>query len=120
MSANLRTSPAAGILREKEGLRNSGLESKVAHGALQAAKLALPEPSLHDLRHSHANMLIALDPPPANAGFGLTSCVHPKRWSRLTSIRPPTLATSAGPLSPACTMSHNACKRSVRNRDGLP
>jgi hypothetical protein len=30
-----------------------------------------------------------------------------------------TLATSAGPtsLSPAWTMSHNACKRSVRNRE---
>jgi hypothetical protein len=35
------------------------------------------------------------------------------------SMRRPTLATSAGPmsLSPAWTMSHNACKRSVRNRE---
>jgi len=48
--------------------RNSGgLERKVARAALKraakAAKLAAPEPTLHDLRHSHASMLIALDVP---------------------------------------------------------
>ena len=45
----------------------SGLERKVAREALKravkAAGLAAPEPSLHDLRHSHASMLIALDVP---------------------------------------------------------
>jgi Protein of unknown function (DUF429) len=53
---------------------------------------------------------------------GGASWVHPKRWSRLTSIRPPKLAPSVGltSLSSARTMSHNACRRSVRNRDGLP
>jgi integrase len=44
-----------------------GLERKVARGALQraakAAQLSAPEPTLHDLRHSHASMLIALDIP---------------------------------------------------------
>lgn len=44
---------------------NSGLERKVAREALKraakAAKLAPPHPTLHDLRHSQASMLIALD-----------------------------------------------------------
>ena len=43
----------------------TGLERKVARAALQraakAAGLKKPHPSLHDLRHSHASMLIALD-----------------------------------------------------------
>lgn len=43
----------------------TGLERKVARDALKrasaAAKLTAPEPTLHDLRHSHASMLIALD-----------------------------------------------------------
>src|SRR6266508_3725791 len=43
----------------------TGLVRKVAREALKravkAAKLAAPEPTLHDLRHSHASMLIALD-----------------------------------------------------------
>jgi integrase len=43
----------------------SGLERKVAREALKravkAAGIAPPEPTLHDLRHSHASMLIALD-----------------------------------------------------------
>jgi integrase len=47
--------------------RGSGLERKVAREALKRAaknaKLAAPEPTLHDLRHSHASMLIALDVP---------------------------------------------------------
>jgi integrase len=45
----------------------SGLMRKVAREALKravkAARLAPPEPSLHDLRHSHASMLIALEVP---------------------------------------------------------
>src|SRR5207237_4000830 len=43
----------------------TGLERKVARAALdravKAAKLAAPKPTLHDLRHSHASMLFALD-----------------------------------------------------------
>jgi integrase len=43
----------------------TGLGRKVAREALKraahAAKLTDPEPTLHDLRHSHASMLIALD-----------------------------------------------------------
>ncbi|MDQ3401310.1 MAG: site-specific integrase [Chloroflexota bacterium] len=43
----------------------TGLVRKVAREALKravkAAQLAPPEPTLHDLRHSHASMLIALD-----------------------------------------------------------
>ena len=43
----------------------TGLVRKVAREALKravkAATLAAPEPTLHDLRHSHASMLIALD-----------------------------------------------------------
>jgi len=46
---------------------DSGLERKVAREALKravkGAGIAAPEPSLHDLRHSHASMLIALDVP---------------------------------------------------------
>src|SRR6266545_4293748 len=45
----------------------TGLVRKVAREALKragkAARLALPAPTLHDLRHSHASMLIALDVP---------------------------------------------------------
>jgi len=56
--------PAAFVFASRSG---SGLERKVAREALKrAAKtagLAAPEPSLHDLRHSHASMLIALDVP---------------------------------------------------------
>ncbi len=43
----------------------TGLVRKVAREALKravkAAKIAAPEPTLHDLRHSHASMLIAMD-----------------------------------------------------------
>lgn len=43
----------------------TGLERKTARAALQraatAASLNQPHPTLHDLRHSHASMLIALD-----------------------------------------------------------
>jgi integrase len=56
--------PAAFVFASRTG---SGLERKVARTALQratkAAGLAAPQPSLHDLRHSHASMLIALDVP---------------------------------------------------------
>src|SRR5207237_8164887 len=57
-------SPAAFVFASRSG---SGLERKVAREALKravkTAGLAAPEPSLHDLRHSHASMLIALDVP---------------------------------------------------------
>lgn len=56
--------PSAFLFASRNG---SGLVRKVARGALdRAAKtagLAAPKPSLHDLRHSHASMLIALDVP---------------------------------------------------------
>jgi SMODS-associated and fused to various effectors sensor domain/Phage integrase family len=56
--------PAALVFASRTG---SGLERKVAREALKravkAAGIAAPEPSLHDLRHSHASMLIALDVP---------------------------------------------------------
>ena len=56
--------PAALVFASRNG---SGLERKVAREALKravkAAAIAAPEPSLHDLRHSHASMLIALDVP---------------------------------------------------------
>jgi integrase len=56
--------PAALVFASRNG---SGLERKVAREALKravkAAAIAPPQPSLHDLRHSHASMLIALDVP---------------------------------------------------------
>jgi len=56
--------PAALVFASRNG---TGLVRKVAREALKravtAAKLAPPAPSLHDLRHSHASMLIALDVP---------------------------------------------------------
>jgi integrase len=56
--------PNALVFASRNG---TGLERKVAREALKraarAAGLAAPEPSLHDLRHSHASMLIALDVP---------------------------------------------------------
>jgi integrase len=56
--------PAALVFASRNG---SGLERKVAREALKravkTAGIAAPEPSLHDLRHSHASMLIALDVP---------------------------------------------------------
>ena len=54
--------PQALVFASRSG---SGLERKVARGALKraaaSANLAPPEPTLHDLRHSHASMLIAMD-----------------------------------------------------------
>jgi integrase len=56
--------PASLVFASRSG---SGLERKVAREALKraikTAGIAAPEPSLHDLRHSHASMLIALDVP---------------------------------------------------------
>jgi integrase len=56
--------PTAFVFASRNG---TGLVRKVARGALdrasRAAGLATPKPSLHDLRHSHASMLIALDTP---------------------------------------------------------
>jgi integrase len=56
--------PAALVLASRNG---SGLMRKTATAALaravKAAGIAAPKPSLHDLRHSHASMLIALDTP---------------------------------------------------------
>src|SRR5215831_5484122 len=44
---------------------DTGLERKVARRALdraaKTANLNAPKPTLHDLRHSHASMLITLD-----------------------------------------------------------
>ncbi len=57
-----RHNPDAFVLASRT---NGGLERKVAREALKraskAADLAAPHPTLHDLRHSHASMLIALD-----------------------------------------------------------
>jgi len=57
-----RFNPHALVFASANG---SGLERKVARGALgraaKAANLTDPKPTLHDLRHSHASMLIALD-----------------------------------------------------------
>jgi integrase len=56
--------PAALVFGSRTG---AGLQRKVAREAVKraakAAKLAPPTPTLHDLRHSHASMLIALDIP---------------------------------------------------------
>jgi integrase len=54
--------PDALVFASRNG---SGLMRKVAREALKravkAAELAAPAPTLHDLRHSHASMLIAMD-----------------------------------------------------------
>ncbi len=54
--------PSALVFASRNG---TGLVRKVAREALKravkAAGIAAPEPTLHDLRHSHASMLIALD-----------------------------------------------------------
>ena len=56
--------PSALVFASRTG---TGLERKVAREALKravkAAGIAASEPALHDLRHSHASMLIALDVP---------------------------------------------------------
>ena len=56
------TDPNAFLFASRTG---TGLERKVVRGALtraiKHAKIAAPAPTLHDLRHSHASMLIALD-----------------------------------------------------------
>ena len=56
--------PSAFLFASRNG---TGVVRKVARGALdravKAAGLPAPKPSLHDLRHSHASMLIALDTP---------------------------------------------------------
>jgi integrase len=57
-----RFTPGALVFGSRTG---TGLERKVAREALKraakAAKLSEPQPTLHDLRHSHASMLIAMD-----------------------------------------------------------
>jgi integrase len=57
-----RFTPHALVFASRTG---TGIERKVAREALKraatAAKLPKPHPTLHDLRHSHASMLIALD-----------------------------------------------------------
>jgi integrase len=54
--------PSALVFASRNG---TGLVRKVAREALKravkAAGIATPEPTLHDLRHSHASMLIAMD-----------------------------------------------------------
>jgi integrase len=54
--------PEAFVFASRKG---SGLERKVAREALKRAVnkagLTAPAPTLHDLRHSHASMLVALD-----------------------------------------------------------
>src|SRR6266508_2027807 len=54
--------PGALVFASRNG---TGLERKVAREALKravkAGRIAAPEPTLHDLRHSHASMLIALN-----------------------------------------------------------
>jgi integrase len=54
--------PRALVFATKNG---TGLQRKVARAALdravKAANLPAPKPTLHDLRHTHASMLIALD-----------------------------------------------------------
>ena len=56
--------PEAFVFASRDG---AGVQRKVAREALKraakAAAIPLPEPTLHDLRHSHASMLIALDVP---------------------------------------------------------
>src|SRR5207237_9941021 len=57
-----RFDPNAFVFASRNG---TGLERKTARAALdrafKAANLPAPKPTLHDLRHSHASMLIALD-----------------------------------------------------------
>ena len=57
-----RFNPQAFVFATRNG---TGLQRKVARAALdravKAANLAAPKPTLHDLRHTHASMLIALD-----------------------------------------------------------
>jgi len=56
------TDPQAFLFASRTG---AGFERKVVRAALarasRSAQLASPAPTLHDLRHSHASMLIALD-----------------------------------------------------------
>lgn len=56
------TDPEAFVFASRNG---SGIERKVAREALKRAVkkagITAPAPTLHDLRHSHASMLIALD-----------------------------------------------------------
>jgi hypothetical protein len=57
-----RFTPNALVFASRNG---TGLQRKVAREALKraakAAKLSDPQPTLHDLRHSHASTLIAMD-----------------------------------------------------------
>jgi integrase len=58
------STPEALVFASRNG---TGLERKVVRAAftcaIKAAEVAAPAPTLHDLRHSHASMLIALDYP---------------------------------------------------------
>jgi len=56
------TTPDALVFASRNG---TGLERKVVRAAftraINASRISAPAPTLHDLRHSHASMLIALD-----------------------------------------------------------
>jgi integrase len=62
LTAQRRNTADAFVFASRNG---TGLERKTVRAALTrattAAKIATPHPTLHDLRHSHASMLIALD-----------------------------------------------------------
>lgn len=77
---------------------NTGLERKVCRSALDraaaAANLRLPHPTLHDLRHSHASMLIALNYTIADVQYRLghakpdtTLRIYTHQWRRRDAQR---------------------------------
>jgi integrase len=87
--------PDALVFASRNG---TGLERKVCREALnraaQAANLSLPHPTLHDLRHSHASMLIALDYPLADVQHRLghakpdtTLRTYTHQWHHRTARR---------------------------------
>jgi integrase len=118
--------PAALVFASRSG---SGLERKVAREALRravrASAIAPPEPTLHDLRHSHASMLIAMDIPVVDVQHRLghrrpdtTLRIYAHQWkyrearrsrigqqlAQLFDVRSVTLPPPVGPPRPALAL----------------
>jgi integrase len=111
--------PQALVFASKTG---AGLERKVVRNQLNCAaknaKLAPPHPTLHDLRHSHASMLIALDYTVTDVQHRLghrkpdtTLRIYVHQW-RAQHAKQSTIGSHIGPLlTPSRTQIANRRRR---------
>jgi integrase len=109
----------------------AGLERKVVRSQLnratKTAKLTLPHPTLHDLRHSHASMLIALNYTVTDVQHRLghrkpdtTLRIYVHQW-RTQQAKQSTIGTHIGPLlSPTSQQLANRRRKQLALPAGEP